>query len=151
MTSLQEGVRWPLSVLCQTCKYPGCHWVNRQKPAARNRGAAVGWLGTGSTLSPCAVALTKLWCHVSLACTSLRTACPVPTGPAGEWAAAARAANMSLAPFTAATANGMATVGSVSCSNTVLVSGHRRSRRKEVKPIPSVKPSESTPCKRLIV
>lgn len=78
LTSQQEGVRWARSVLCQTCKYPGCHRVNRQKPAARNRGAAVAWLGAGSTVSPCAVTLTKPWCHVSLAGTWLRTACPVP-------------------------------------------------------------------------
>lgn len=78
----REGVPWHLSVLCQTCKYPGCHRETRQKHAAKDHGAAVALLGTGSTLSPYAVTLAQLWLPVSLACTSLEDSLPVLTCPA---------------------------------------------------------------------
>lgn len=77
--SLQESVPWHHLVLCQTCKYPGCHRVNHQKPAAKTHGAAVALLGTGSALSPCAV---TLWLHIKLAYTSLEDSLPVFTRPA---------------------------------------------------------------------
>lgn len=49
--------------------------VNHQKPAAKNHGAAVASLGTGSTLSRCAVPLPKLWLHCHWHALLLRTAC----------------------------------------------------------------------------
>lgn len=80
-----------------------------------------------------------------------RTACQSSHAGQGEQAEAGPAVNVSLAPCTGKKANGMASVGSVSCSNTFLVHGNLRSRLKEVKQIPSMKPFELMMCKRLIV
>lgn len=84
--------------------------------------------------------------HAPLACTSLEDARQFSHALQGE-----RAATASLAPFTGKKANGVAFAGSVSCSNAFLVHGHLRSRRKEGKQIPSMKPSEFMMCKGLIV
>lgn len=80
--SLQEDVPWHLSALCQTYKGPGCPRETCQTPAAKDHGAAVALLGTGSTLSPYAGTFSRLWPCGSLACTSLEDSLPVLTCPA---------------------------------------------------------------------